>query len=171
MPWNLIPGFTAMHPHIFSVTRLRSGKQLVKVHLDVIAAVLKCWRFPLEGYVGYERAVVTAGGVALDGVVAKTLESKLAPGLHICGELLDIDADTGGYNLHPPSRPAPSPASAPRSPCSPRPLTELRRLYSRQPVEAYAAGGRTGGGKEVALICRCSSASRPYQQRAGFSRP
>lgn len=100
MPWNLIPGFTAMHPQIFSVTRLRSGKQLVKVHLDVIAAVLKCWRFPLEGYVGYERAVVTAGGVALDGVVAKTLESKLAPGLHICGELLDIDADTGGYNLH-----------------------------------------------------------------------
>ena len=100
MPWNLIPGFTAMHPQIFSVTRLRSGKQMVKVHLDVIAAVLKCWRFPLEGYVGYERAVVTAGGVALDGVVAKTLESKLAPGLHICGELLDIDADTGGYNLH-----------------------------------------------------------------------
>ena len=49
---------------------------------------------------GYERAVVTAGGVALDGIVAKSLESKLVPGLHFCGELLDIDADTGGYNLH-----------------------------------------------------------------------
>ena len=100
MPWDLIPGFTAMHPQIFSVTRLRGGRQLVKLNTAAVAAALKCWRFPLEGYVGYERAVVTAGGVALDGIVPKSLESRSAPGLYICGELLDIDADTGGYNLH-----------------------------------------------------------------------
>lgn len=100
MPWDLIPGFTAMHPRIFSVSRLRSGRQLVKVNLDIIARALKNWRFPLEGYVGYERAVVTAGGVSIDGIVPKSMESRLVPGLYFCGELLDIDADTGGYNLH-----------------------------------------------------------------------
>ena len=48
---------------------------------------------------GYERAVVTAGGVDTDEVLPKTLESRLSPGLYLCGEVLDLDADTGGYNL------------------------------------------------------------------------
>ncbi len=43
--------------------------------------------------------MVTAGGVATDEVNKKNLESKLIPGLHFAGELLDLDADTGGYNL------------------------------------------------------------------------
>lgn len=56
--------------------------------------------FDIAGFVGYERAVVTAGGVSTDEIVPKTLESKLIPGLYFAGEVLDIDADTGGYNLH-----------------------------------------------------------------------
>lgn len=100
MPWDLIPGFTAMHPQMFTVTRDRNRRNVVKVNLDVIAGALKCWRFPLAGFVGYERAVVTAGGVAMDGIVPKSMESKAVPGLYVCGELLDIDSDTGGYNLH-----------------------------------------------------------------------
>ena len=54
----------------------------------------------INGYVGYERCVITAGGVSLDEINAKTLESKLVEGLYFAGEVLDIDADTGGYNLH-----------------------------------------------------------------------
>ena len=42
---------------------------------------------------------MTAGGEATDDFVAKTMESRLVPGLYLCGEVLDIDADTGGYNL------------------------------------------------------------------------
>lgn len=61
---------------------------------------LKNWKMDIVGHIGYERAVITAGGVDLSEVSPKTLESKLVPGLHICGELLDLDADTGGYNLH-----------------------------------------------------------------------
>ena len=57
------------------------------------------WMFPIAGYVGYERAVITAGGVSTEEVLAKTMESRLVPGLFFCGEVLDIDADTGGYNL------------------------------------------------------------------------
>lgn len=60
---------------------------------------LKEWKFEIEGYVGYERCVVTAGGVSLEELTPKTLESKLIPGLHFAGEVLDLDADTGGYNL------------------------------------------------------------------------
>ena len=64
-----------------------------------LAKTLKAWQIPIEGYVGYERAVVTAGGVSLDEVLPKTLESRLVPGLYFAGEVLDIDALTGGYNL------------------------------------------------------------------------
>ena len=47
-----------------------------------------------------EEAVVTAGGVKVTEVDPKTMESRLVPGLYFAGELLDVDAHTGGYNLH-----------------------------------------------------------------------
>ena len=62
-------------------------------------ASLKKWEFPIEGYTGYERAVITAGGVTTDSINPKTMESKLIPGLYFAGEILDLDGDTGGYNL------------------------------------------------------------------------
>jgi predicted flavoprotein YhiN len=43
--------------------------------------------------------VITAGGVSLEEITPKTLESKMVPGLYFAGEVLDLDADTGGYNL------------------------------------------------------------------------
>jgi hypothetical protein len=43
--------------------------------------------------------MVTRGGVSLEDVNAKTMESKIVPGLFFAGEVLDIDGDTGGYNL------------------------------------------------------------------------
>ena len=43
--------------------------------------------------------MITAGGVLPEEFTAKTLESKLVPGLYFAGEILDLDADTGGYNL------------------------------------------------------------------------
>ena len=48
---------------------------------------------------GYERCVVTAGGVSLQQVSQKTMESKLVKGVYFAGEVLDLDGDTGGYNL------------------------------------------------------------------------
>ena len=84
MPMSLIPAFTKYHPNVDHKT---------------LAKCLKGWKFEIEGYVGYERCVVTAGGVSLEEVTPKTLESKLVPGLYLAGEVLDLDADTGGYNL------------------------------------------------------------------------
>ena len=99
MPWDLIPAFTAMNPGIITLERRGRADTKVWVNLVSIAKALKAWQFDIAGYVGYERAVVTAGGVSTDEFVAKTMESRLVPGLHLCGEVLDIDADTGGYNL------------------------------------------------------------------------
>ena len=60
---------------------------------------LKGVTFSLTGTHDWNEAVVTQGGVALGEVNPKTMESRLVPGLYIVGELLDLDADTGGYNL------------------------------------------------------------------------
>ena len=99
MPWDLIPGFTACNPQI--ITLERKGREATKVWINLpsIAKALKDWRFDIAGYVGYERAVVTAGGVDLSDVSPKTMESRICSGLYFCGEVLDIDSDTGGYNL------------------------------------------------------------------------
>ena len=99
MPWELIPAFQESHPEIITLERRGRADTKVWVNLVSIAKALKSWRFDIAGYVGYERAVVTAGGVSTEDVVPKTMESRIVPGLHFCGELLDVDCDTGGYNL------------------------------------------------------------------------
>jgi len=86
LPRELIPAFIAVHGN----TAKGPGS---------LAAALRAWRFPIAGFVGYERAVVTAGGIPTAEVNPKTLESRLQPGLFLCGELLDIDCTTGGYNI------------------------------------------------------------------------
>jgi len=85
LPMEFIPGFLRCNPDL---DRSKLAKRL------------KSWKMDIEGYVGYERCVVTAGGVSADELTAKTLESRKVPGLYLAGELLDIDADTGGYNMH-----------------------------------------------------------------------
>lgn len=84
LPMSLIPGFSKLNPGA-------DHKSLAKA--------LKNWKFEIAGFVGYERCVITAGGISLDEITAKTLESKLIPGLYFAGEVMDLDADTGGYNL------------------------------------------------------------------------
>lgn len=60
---------------------------------------LKDFTFTLTGTGNFEEAIVTQGGVCLKEVNPKTMESKLVKGLFFAGEVLDLDADTGGYNL------------------------------------------------------------------------
>ena len=61
---------------------------------------LKNWKMDIAGYVGYERCVITAGGIDASEISPKTLESRKIHGLYFAGEVLDLDGDTGGYNLH-----------------------------------------------------------------------
>ncbi len=99
MPWDLIPAFVEMNPGIMTLERRSRTDTKLWVNLPTIAKALKSWRFDIAGFVGYERAVVTAGGVSSESVVAKTMASRVVPGLFFCGEMLDVDSDTGGYNL------------------------------------------------------------------------
>lgn len=63
--------------------------------LDALTAYVLPW----TGHEGYKPAEVTGGGVALDEVQRRTLESRRAPGLHFCGELLDAFGPIGGHNF------------------------------------------------------------------------
>jgi predicted Rossmann fold flavoprotein len=60
---------------------------------------LKDFRLEVTGHRPFEEAIVTAGGVALDEIDPRTMESRLVKGLYFAGEVLDIDANTGGFNL------------------------------------------------------------------------
>ena len=64
-----------------------------------LVKVLKGMVFPITDYAPFEFAVVTAGGVSCDDVNRYTMESLKTKGLYFAGEVLDIDANTGGYNL------------------------------------------------------------------------
>ena len=99
LPRELVPAFLACNPGILTLERRGRTDTKVWVNLPTIAKCLKAWTFEIAGHVGYERCVVTAGGVATDEVSPKTMESKKCPGLYLCGEVLDIDSDTGGFNL------------------------------------------------------------------------
>lgn len=60
---------------------------------------LKGWTFPVTDYAPFEYAVTTAGGVRCDEVNPDTMQSRKVEGLYFAGEVLDLDANTGGYNL------------------------------------------------------------------------
>jgi predicted Rossmann fold flavoprotein len=60
---------------------------------------LKDFRLDVTGYLRMEAGMVTAGGVSLKEVDPRTMASRLVKGLYFAGEVLDLDADTGGYNL------------------------------------------------------------------------
>ena len=53
----------------------------------------------VSGTLGYEKAEVTAGGVKLSEVNPSTLESRVSPGLFLCGEILDMEGRLGGFNF------------------------------------------------------------------------
>lgn len=64
-----------------------------------LVKILKGMVFPITDYAPFQYAVVTAGGVRCDEVNKYTMESLKVKGLYFAGEVLDIDANTGGYNL------------------------------------------------------------------------
>lgn len=67
--------------------------------IERLIRTLKGFAFPITDYAPFEYAVVTAGGVACDEVNPYTMESLKIKGLYFAGEVLDLDANTGGYNL------------------------------------------------------------------------
>ena len=72
---------------------------VTKLQRNMLIQAFCEYSFPVDHVGGYEMAMVTSGGVSLHEISSKTMESKLHSGLYFIGEVLDIDGDTGGYNL------------------------------------------------------------------------
>ena len=64
-----------------------------------LISCLKDFTMTLTTLRGFEEAIITRGGISLKEVNPSTMESKLMPGLYFAGEMLDLDALTGGFNL------------------------------------------------------------------------
>ena len=73
--------------------------KITDAEIDRLVRTLKGLTFPVTDYAPFEYAVTTAGGVRCDEVNPYTMESRKVRGLYLAGEVLDIDANTGGYNL------------------------------------------------------------------------
>lgn len=69
-------------------------------HKKDIINILKSWKFKCTDTNGFNQAQVTIGGINTKEVNPSTLESKLVENLYFCGEILDVDGDCGGFNLH-----------------------------------------------------------------------
>ncbi len=77
----------------------RQGHQITAEERESLVDLLKSLRFNVKGPLPLAQAMVTAGGVSLDEIDPGTMGSRLVAGLYLCGEVIDIDAETGGYNL------------------------------------------------------------------------
>ena len=77
----------------------RLGHQMTAAERERLTHLLKSLRFNIKAPLPISAATVTAGGVSLDEIDPKTMASRLVKGLYFCGEVMDLDADTGGYNL------------------------------------------------------------------------
>lgn len=75
------------------------GHQISAEQRERMLGLLKCLRFNIKGPLPLDKAMVTAGGVSLKEIDPRTMASRLVEGLYLCGEVMDIDADTGGFNL------------------------------------------------------------------------
>ena len=75
------------------------AKQLTPPQTEELIQKIKELPIPVPGKMSLAKSFVTKGGVSLKEINPKTLESKLVPGLHFAGEVLDINAHTGGFNI------------------------------------------------------------------------
>ncbi len=82
-----------------SVNPRKKVNSITKEERERLLHALRCFEFPLSGFRPIEEAIVTSGGVDVRQVTPKTMQSKLVEGVYFAGEILDVDAYTGGYNL------------------------------------------------------------------------
>jgi len=95
LPKSLVPVFLKR----VGVNMTKKANQLSNEERDKIVYMLKNFQLNYKNLESFDYAVVTAGGVCVKEVSPKSMESRLVKGLYFIGEVLDIDALTGGFNL------------------------------------------------------------------------
>ena len=97
---TLLPGRLAeLFPTICGVDGGKQCCQVTRQERETLCATLKGLPIHLRKLAPLDEAIVTRGGVAVKEIAPATMESKLLPGLYFAGEVMDVDAHTGGYNL------------------------------------------------------------------------
>ena len=97
---TLLPGKLAeLFPTICGVDGGKQCCQVTRQERETLCATLKGLPIHLRKLAPLDEAIVTRGGVAVKEIAPATMESKLLPGLYFAGEIMDVDAHTGGYNL------------------------------------------------------------------------
>ncbi|MCD4795232.1 MAG: NAD(P)/FAD-dependent oxidoreductase [Bacteroidales bacterium] len=97
---NLLP--SKMIPVILDMTEINADKechQITSKERKRLKNILKDFRFKISGYRSFNEAIITAGGVETNEIDSKTMMSKLIKNLYFAGEIIDLDAETGGYNF------------------------------------------------------------------------
>ncbi len=87
---------------VLQVSRIPEDKNvnvLTKEERGRLVQALKAFPLKIRSLRGFEEAIITSGGISLSEINPKTMESKKVRGLYFCGEVLDVDAFTGGFNL------------------------------------------------------------------------
>jgi len=95
LPRKLMPVF-------IEKLKISEKKELNQITIEErkrLRMLLKEFLFEVTGYRSFDEAIVTSGGVSIQEINPQTMESKRVKGLYFAGELIDIDADTGGFNL------------------------------------------------------------------------
>ena len=95
LPSKLIPVIIELS----GIPPFKKVHEITKKEREGLVSLLKGLTFDILGVCGYEEAVVTQGGISVKEINPKTMESKIVKGLYFAGEIIDVDAYTGGFNL------------------------------------------------------------------------
>lgn len=95
LPAKMIPVMIEM----CGISARQKVNTITRAQRENLCRLLKAFPFTVVAAGGWDEAVVTAGGIAVKEIDPKTMASKLVPGLYFAGEIMDVDAYTGGFNL------------------------------------------------------------------------
>lgn len=95
LPKKLIPVIVELS----GINQYKKVHEITKEERENLVKLIKELKMSISGTRGYNEAIITKGGVSVKDINPKTMESKIVSGIYFAGEILDIDALTGGYNL------------------------------------------------------------------------
>jgi predicted Rossmann fold flavoprotein len=95
LPGKMVPLFL----EILEIDGKKPAHQMTAKERRRTLHLLKNFALEVTGYRGFKEAIITAGGISTKEIDNKSLQSKLIRGLYFAGEIIDLDANTGGYNL------------------------------------------------------------------------
>ena len=95
LPKKLIPVIVELS----GINQYKKVHEMTKEERENLVKLIKELKMSISGARGFNEAIITKGGVSVKDINPKTMESKIVPGIYFAGEVLDIDALTGGYNL------------------------------------------------------------------------